>query len=171
MSSSNHMLNELNLDQVFRRNKINLNCERHFKVFNSFNTIPEFCFGCYKIQISPKNIIELIKLYIIFDQFEFGKDIFRKTLIEVRPKVSGTYKGLIYCSSKEESEEILNKIIPILKINLGNDVVFEVKEDVQNLQFLILVLKSWIVILNLIRNGKKMKKLLTTRKIKKTKCY
>ena len=44
---------------------------------------------------------------------------------------------------------------------------FEVKEDVQNLQFLILVLKSWIVILNLIQNGKKMKKLLTTRKIKK----
>ena len=127
MSSSNHMLNELNLDQVYKRNKINLNCERHFKVFNSFNTIPEFCFGCYKIQISPKNIIELIKLYIIFDQFKFGKDIFRKTLIEVRPKVSGTYKGLIYCSSKEESKEILDKIIPILKINLGNDVAFEVK--------------------------------------------
>ena len=46
-------------DQIFRRNTFDLNCNRHFKVFNTFNVIPKFCFGCYKILINPKNIIEL----------------------------------------------------------------------------------------------------------------
>lgn len=127
VSTSYTVLNELELDQIFRRNKIDLNCERHFKVFNSYNVIPEFCFGCYKIQINPKNILDLIKLYIIFDQFEFGADVFRKTLIEVRPKIPGTYKGLIYCSNKNEANIILEKILPVLKENLGNDLSIGIK--------------------------------------------
>ena len=35
-------------------------------------------------------------------------------MIELRPKVSGTYKGLIYCSSMEEANEILKEISPII---------------------------------------------------------
>ena len=38
-------------DQIYRRNKVDLNCERHKKVFNQFNTIPKFCFGCFKVVI------------------------------------------------------------------------------------------------------------------------
>ena len=127
VSTSYTALNELEFDQIFRRNKIDLNCERHFKVFNTYNVIPEFCFGCYKIQINPKNILDLIKLFIIFDQFEFGVDVFRKTLIEVRPKIPGTYKGLIYCSNKNEANTILEKILPVLKVNFGNDLSIGIK--------------------------------------------
>ena len=36
-------------------------------------------------------------------------------MIELRPNVSGVYKGLIYCSSMEEASEILSDISPILK--------------------------------------------------------
>jgi len=39
-------------------------------------------------------------------------------MIELRPNVSGVYKGLIYCSSMEEASEILSDISPILKKNL-----------------------------------------------------
>ena len=35
-------------------------------------------------------------------------------MIELRPKVSGTYKGLIYCSSMEEANKILEEINPII---------------------------------------------------------
>ena len=40
-------------------------CERHHKVFNDFKIIPENCFGCFKVQANPKNVIDLIKLYLI----------------------------------------------------------------------------------------------------------
>jgi tetratricopeptide (TPR) repeat protein len=52
--------------QVFRKNSFDLNCERHHKVFNKANLIPKFCFSCFKIQIEPKNVLELIKLLLIF---------------------------------------------------------------------------------------------------------
>ena len=33
--------------------------------------MPEYCFSCYKIQIDPENVIDLIKIHIIFDNFDF----------------------------------------------------------------------------------------------------
>ena len=38
-----------NETQIYRKNSINLNCKRHFKVFNEFNIIPKYCFAFYKI--------------------------------------------------------------------------------------------------------------------------
>ena len=37
-------------------------------------------------------------------------------MIELRPEVSGTYKWLIYCSSVDEANKILNDINPTLNI-------------------------------------------------------
>ena len=36
-------------------------------------------------------------------------------MIELRPNVSGTYKGFIYCNSMVEAEKILKEINPVLK--------------------------------------------------------
>lgn len=101
--------------QIYRRNTIDLNCSRHHEIFNNFNIIPKFCFSCFKIQIEPKNILELFKLFLIFDSLKLSKNNTRKCLVELRPNISGTYKGLIYCSSMEEVNEILKDITPILK--------------------------------------------------------
>ena len=101
--------------QIYRRNSINLNCGRHHKVFNQFDIIPKFCFNCFKVQIEPKNIMELIKLSFIFDSFNFPNNNWRKCMIELRPDVSGTYKGLIYCTSMNEAKKIMSDISPILK--------------------------------------------------------
>ena len=101
--------------QIYRRNKVDLNCNRHHKVFNKFNIIPKFCFSCFKIQIEPKNVLELFKLFLIFDSLKLPKNNTRKCLVELRPNISGVYKGLIYCSSMEEVNEILKDITPILK--------------------------------------------------------
>ena len=108
-------------EQIFRRNKLNLDCERHFEVFNNYKVIPKYCFSCYKIQIEPKNIIDLFKLYIFFDHLELKNNNIRKCIIESRPKVSGTYKGLIYCTGVEELKTIFHKVSLLLKKSFGYD--------------------------------------------------
>ena len=113
--------------QIYRRNSIDLNCKRHHKVFNYFDVIPKFCFNCFKIQIEPKNVLELFKLFLIFDELKLSKNNTRKCLVELRPNISGTYKGLIYCTGMEEAEEILKDITPILKKIINNDVMIKIR--------------------------------------------
>jgi Flp pilus assembly protein TadD len=104
----------LHATQIYRKNSIELGCKRHKGIFNKYNIIPKFCFSCFKIQIEPKNVLELCKLYLVFDKIKLPRDNTRKCTIEVRPNVSGTYKGLIYCSSNEEVNETLKLITPIV---------------------------------------------------------
>ena len=128
---SNKIIKKINNDiqdieyqetQTYRRNSEDLNCKRHHKIFNQDKIIPKYCFSCFKIQIEPKNILELIKLFFIFDNFQFTNNNWRKCMIEIRPKVSGTYKGFIYCSSVNEANEILENLNPLLKFILINKV-------------------------------------------------
>ncbi len=100
--------------QVYRQNTTDLNCTRHHDIFNKRKIIPKFCFGCFKVQIEPINVLNLIKLYIIFDNFKFPQNNIRKCLIELRPDVKGLYKGIIYCSSINEAEKVLKDLSPLL---------------------------------------------------------
>ena len=59
--------------EIFRKNSRNLNCTRHFKIFNEFKIIPKFCFSCYKVQITLFNVMDLIKLYFIFINLSLKK--------------------------------------------------------------------------------------------------
>jgi len=113
--------------QIYRRNSIDLNCKRHHKVFNDLNVIPKFCFNCFKIQIEPKNVLEFFKLFLIFDELKLSKNNTRKCLVELRPNISGIYKGLIYCSGIEEAEEILKNITPTLKKFIDNNIMIKIK--------------------------------------------
>lgn len=101
-----------NKTEIFRRNKENLNCSRHFKVFNQHKIIPEYCFNCYKVQIIIPNVSELIKLFFLFNSNFLINNNVRKCNVESRPNVTENYKGFIYCRSLEESKivlEITNK--------------------------------------------------------------
>ena len=113
-------INVQNLDlfetQAYRRNPLDLNCERHHQVFNNSNIIPKFCFSCFKIQIEPFNVIDLIRLFFIFDKLNLSRNNRRKCMVEIRNKISGSYKGLIYCSSVDEANKILEEITPFLKL-------------------------------------------------------
>ena len=44
-------------------------------------------------------------------------------MIELRPSVTGTYKGLIYCNSLKEMDKILKDITPILKKYLKHKII------------------------------------------------
>ena len=123
----NHLVNfsfekiEFDETQIYRTHAGTLNCERHKKVFNTHNVIPEFCFGCYKVQIEPTNVLDLIKLYLIFDNLSLKNNNIRKCMIELRPKISGHYKGLIYCKSLKEAELVKKDLDILVKKNLKKE--------------------------------------------------
>ena len=101
---------EFNFSQIWRRNKIDLNCARHFDVFRNFNVIPEFCFSCFKVQIELCSLIDLFRLYFLFDKLKLDENKSRKTIIEMRTIGKGNYKGLIYCSGIDEARTIHKKL-------------------------------------------------------------
>ena len=89
--------------------------------------IPKFCFGCYKVQIEPRSVVELIKLFVLFDQITLSDNNTRKCMIEMRPEVAGFYKGLIYCSSLGEAYEIADYLAVIVKERFGSELSLAVK--------------------------------------------
>ena len=96
-----------NKTEIFRRNFENLNCARHFKVFNKFSVIPEYCFSCYKVQISTKNVSSLIKLFFLFNSNYLENNNVRKCMVETRNNVKENFKGFIYCRGLDEAKKIL----------------------------------------------------------------
>ena len=111
----------LNETQIFRKNEKNLDCYRHFKVFNKFNIIPEYCFGCYKVQINLFQIIDLVKLYLMFDNLYLENNNLKKCMVETRKNIKGNYKGYIYCEGLKDAENICMKVQDeILKLELHN---------------------------------------------------
>ena len=115
------------LSQVYRRNSVDLNCKRHKLIFDTFSVIPKFCFGCYKVQVEPRSLLELIKLFVVFDQIKLVKNNTRKCMIEMRPEVTGFYKGLIYCSSLEEAYQIVDYLETVVKASIGPGLPLAVK--------------------------------------------
>lgn len=102
-------------------------CDRHLVIFNRFNIIPKYCFGCYKVIIEPRTVIELFKIMMVFEKLAFPNDNTRKCLVEIRSKITGTYKGLIYCQSIEEGEEIIQMIQPILAEEVNRNIPIALK--------------------------------------------
>lgn len=111
--------------QIYRRDLLPLNCKRHKKIFNTHKIIPEFCFSCYKIQIEPDNIIDLIKLYILFDNIYLSNT--RKCMIELRPNIQGNYKGLVYCKSIEDAKNVQKKLIDHIEYNFNKKLPIKIK--------------------------------------------
>ena len=105
--------------QIFFRNPNDLNCKRHFSLFNSKNIISEFCFGCYKVQVEPDNLLDLMMLLLIFYELELEDDVTRKCIVEVRDSISGFYKAFLYCSSYEHAQRIRFSLDEATNKNLG----------------------------------------------------
>ena len=59
-------------------------------------------------------MVQLLKLYFIFDQINFPNDNIRKSFVELRPGIPGTYKGLVYCESVEEAQKIIDILEPYM---------------------------------------------------------
>ncbi|WP_269611078.1 tetratricopeptide repeat protein [Prochlorococcus marinus] len=118
---------ETSLSQVYKCNEINLNCKRHMLIFKQHKIIPEFCFGCYKVQVEVNSIIELIKLFLVFNTLELKNYNTRKCMVELRTNVSGFYKGLIYCLGLSEALEISKELNLHIQNNIRIDLISKVK--------------------------------------------
>ncbi len=107
--------------QIFRRNNLNLNCDRHFSIFKNYKVIPEFCFSCIKVTINLENVLDLIKLFIIFDNILLPNNNLRKCMIDLRSNSIANYKGFIYCRSVEEAEIVKSKVDEIIKFSISRN--------------------------------------------------
>lgn len=113
--------------QIYKRNSKDLNCRRHFKVFDSRNIIPEFCFGCFKVQVEVDNLFSLIKLTRLFYDLEFEENLTRKTMIEMRSDISGFYKGLFYCRGLQQASEVKKSLDFALKDKFDSAPISQIK--------------------------------------------
>ena len=115
------------LSQIYKRNSIDLNCSRHTEIFNSKDVIPEFCFGCFKVQVEVNNLFSLIRLTRQFYDLEPKADITRKTMIEMRPEIPGFYKGLLYCRGLDQAREVKELLDIKLKDIFAGKIISQIK--------------------------------------------
>ena len=122
-------INNLNTEevQIYRRNTFKFNCERHLEIFDTYNVIPENCFGCYKVQIGLKTVIELFKLYFVFDNLSLKNNNTRKCMIEFRADISGAYKGYVYCRGLDEANNIEDQLKQMLGKTIVKNFTIKVK--------------------------------------------
>ncbi len=120
--------------------KSSRHCLRFMMVFNTYKIIPEYCFDCYKITIEPRTVIELFKLMIIFERLDLPlpddkrkkylllpDDNIRKCMVEIRPQISGSYKGFIYCQNLEEAQDIFNQARSVISGEISEKVPVALK--------------------------------------------
>ena len=115
------------LSQIYKRNSVDLNCKRHKRIFEETKIIPEFCFGCFKVQVEVQTLVDLIKVMSNLYKFNFCEDLAMKTHIELRPNIPGNYKGLIYCNSLRQAEEVQHLFSIELKNDFGRKIPTNIK--------------------------------------------
>ena len=113
--------------QLYKRNAVDLNCSRHTKVFDQKSIIPEFCFGCFKVQVEVNDLFSLIKLTKLFYDLNFETDLTRKTMIEMRPEIPGFYKGLFYCRGLKQARNVKETLDADLNFTFGGQIVSKIK--------------------------------------------
>ena len=113
--------------QIIKKNSEDLGCKRHLKIFEEFKIIPNYCFNCYKVQILPEKVTDLIKLSFLFNNIKLKKNNIRKCMVEIRPNIVGNYKAYIYCKSVAEAEDLKNDMNNKLKIIGIDDCKVEIK--------------------------------------------
>jgi tetratricopeptide (TPR) repeat protein len=113
--------------QIYRRNTVDLNCTRHMQIFKEKEIIPKFCFGCYKVQVDVTTVLDLIRLAALFYESEFESDLTRKCLVEVRPNIPGSYKGLIYCRGIDQAHSVKKQLDVHVK-DIDKNLVAKIKK-------------------------------------------
>ena len=102
-------------------------CNQYKAIFNHSNIIPKYCFSCYKVYIEPRNVLELFKLMMIFNQLNLPDDNTRKAIVEIRPEIPGSYKGFIYSQQIDQAEELLNMAQIIVAEKISNKIPISIK--------------------------------------------
>jgi tetratricopeptide (TPR) repeat protein len=97
-------------NQIYCGPQFELGCSRHHSIFTKHNIIPKFCFDCYKVQIEPPSIYELIRVMFILKCNFFKLNLISKCMLEQRSSVAGRYKALVYCKSSSEMKKVHRRL-------------------------------------------------------------
>ncbi|MEJ2688619.1 MAG: tetratricopeptide repeat protein [Deltaproteobacteria bacterium] len=126
--------NSTSMTQLYRGEIGKFNCDRHMMVFNTYNIIPEYCFGCFKVTFELKTVLELFKLLLLFDKLELPNDNPRKCMVELRHNIFGPYKGYIYCQDINDGKEILNIVQPLVNKAVSQGISSGIKRGCSEFQ-------------------------------------
>jgi len=102
-------------------------CSRCMAVFEGFNVIPQYCFDCYKVLITPRTVLELFKLLMTYENIKLPNDNTRKCMIETRSYSSGVYKGFVYCRTLDEGNEVLQSVRQAVSDNISAEIPVTLK--------------------------------------------
>ena len=80
-----------------------------------------------KCKSKVATFIDLVKLTSLFYKFDFEDDLARKTMIELRPNISGYYKGLFYCNGLNQAEAVRSSLDVSLKETFGKNTISKIK--------------------------------------------
>lgn len=118
---------EIRSTQLWRGVTDDPGCQRHMKVFKTFNAIPEYCFSCFKVQIEVPTVVDLFKLFFVFDRIELPGDSTRKCIVETRPGMPGFYKGLVYCENGSDPHATLQAVKDAVEAGVSADALVALK--------------------------------------------
>ena len=118
------------LTQIFHRTRnIEPNCKSLTAFFEQHNSIAHKCHSCYKLQIEVSTLDELITLNFLMKTLRLEPNNTRKCMVELRENSTGFYKGLIYCTTVDEAENVAKQtkkhisensyMSPTLKVKRG----------------------------------------------------
>jgi len=125
--SSNGLGGNVFMFQAHRGRRFAGTCARHMKVFETFEIIPEYCFGCFKVTLEVRTLFEFFKLMFVLDEIELADDNPRKWLLENREQFGGAYKGFIYCTSVAEARDIATLLQAAVDRRIGDGIAVQVK--------------------------------------------
>lgn len=128
------LTNNVSASQLFRGEIFDIDCDRHKMVCDTFHVIPEHCFGCYKVTMELRTVMELFKLLLVFDKLQLPNNNTRKCIIEKRSGMSGAYKGFIYCKNLAEGREILNIVQTVVHETISEDIPVFIKRGCSEFQ-------------------------------------
>ena len=97
------------------------------QVFKRLDVIPKYCFDCYKVLVTPRTVVELFKLLMLFEKMALPLDNTRKCMVEARGDCSGTYKGFVYCRGIEEGNEVRKIVRNAVSVSISPQVPVTLK--------------------------------------------
>ena len=100
-------------------------CRRHKLLFKIYNVIPQYCFECYKIEITPNTVLDLFKLSMIFKMSDF--EYTRKCFLRPKKDIPTHYSGVLYFQSLDDANKFEKEIKSILSSEISSDISLFVK--------------------------------------------